>query len=176
MIVRAALKMSPQPSRMQRSPPPAEAGPAAQLGALIQQRGLKRSRQRDLIAEVFFAAGGHPTVEALAQRVRARDARIGVATVYRTMKLLAELGLAHPRQFGDGGQTRYEPASPARHHDHLICTRCGAIVEFENDRIEELQSRIASSHGFRLGSHRLELYGECERCLHAPATAREVLR
>ena len=145
---------------------------ADRLSALIQERGLKRSRPRDVIVEVFSSMGGHVTVEKLARRVRERDAGIGVATVYRTMKLLTELGLATARQFGADGQTRYEAAGPERHHDHIICTRCGAIVEFENPDLEALQLRIARRHGFRLAGHRVELYGECGACREAAAPAR----
>lgn len=140
----------------------------AALGAHLERRGLKHSRQRELVAEVFFEAGGHLPVEALIQRVRLADPRVSVATVYRTMKLLAECGLAVPRQF-EGGQTRYEPAVGRAHHDHLICTACGEIVEFANDRIEALQARVAARHGFEVDTHKLELYGRCARCRRAPA-------
>ena len=139
----------------------------ARLGAWIEERGLKRSRQRDLIVETFFAMGGHVPVDGLVAKVRARDPRVSVATVYRTMKLLAESGLAEARHFGEG-QTLYEPARQGGHHDHLICTGCGRIVEFENERIEELQLRVARSHGFEVESHKLELYGRCERCRRQP--------
>jgi Fur family transcriptional regulator, ferric uptake regulator len=135
----------------------------ARLGAWIEERGLKHSRQRDLIVETFFAIGGHVPVDGLVERVRVRDPHVSVATVYRTMKLLAESGLAVARRFDDG-QTRYEAAGHGDHHDHLICTSCGRIVEFENERIEELQLRVARSHGFEVESHKLELYGRCERC------------
>ncbi len=135
----------------------------AALTAQLARRGLKHSRQRELVAEVFFAAGGHLAVEQLVQRVRAEDPRVSVATVYRTMKLLAECGLAVARQF-DGGQARYEPVVGRAHHDHLICTGCGEIVEFANPRIEALQARVAASHGFEVESHKLELYGRCGRC------------
>jgi len=134
-----------------------------QLGAFIERRGLKHSRQREAILETFLAMGGHVPVEALVTRVREQDPRVGAATVYRTMKLLADCGLAVQRQFGDG-QTRYEPAHDGGHHDHLICTGCGRIVEFENGRIEELQLRIARSHGFEVESHKLEMYGRCAAC------------
>jgi Fur family transcriptional regulator, ferric uptake regulator len=133
------------------------------LGTIIEQRGLKHSRQRSVIAETFFGMGGHVPVEALVARVREQDARVSVATVYRTMRLLADCGLAVPRQFGDG-QTRYEPVSGGAHHDHLICRGCGLIVEFENEKIEELQLRVARSHGFEVESHKLELYGRCGGC------------
>lgn len=135
----------------------------AVLGAYIAERGLKHSRQRDRIVETFFAMGGHVSVEELVARVRRIDPRISVATVYRTMKLLADCGLAAPRHFG-GGQTRYEAAAGRAHHDHLICTGCGEIVEFANERIESLQESVARRHGFEVESHKLELYGRCARC------------
>jgi Fur family ferric uptake transcriptional regulator len=141
---------------------------AAALDALIAERGLKHSRQRQLVAEVFFAMGGHVSIEEVVLHVRRADPRVSVATVYRTMKLLTECGLAATRQFS-GGQTRYEPAVGRPHHDHLICTGCGAIVEFANDRIEALQAQVAASHGFEVESHRLELYGRCGDCSARPA-------
>jgi len=141
--------------------------PTAALCAYIEEKGLKHSRQRDRIAETFFAMGGHVSVEELVARVRRIDPRISVATVYRTMKLLSDCGLAVPRHFG-GGQARYEAAAGRAHHDHLICTGCGAIVEFANERIESLQEIVARRHGFEVESHKLELYGRCSRC-RAPA-------
>jgi Fur family transcriptional regulator, ferric uptake regulator len=137
--------------------------PAQALCAYISERGLKHSRQRERIAQAFFAMGGHVTVEQLVVRCRREDPRVSVATVYRTMKLLAECGLATARQFGDG-QTRYEAAAGRAHHDHLICIDCGEIVEFANERIEALQALVARRHGFDVESHRLELYGRCAKC------------
>jgi len=133
------------------------------LGEYIAEHGLKHSRQRERIAETFLAMGGHVSVEELVARVRRLDPHISVATVYRTMKLLADSGLAIPRQFG-GGQTRYEAAAGRPHHDHLICMTCGEIVEFANERIESLQELVARRHGFEVESHKLELYGRCARC------------
>ena len=92
-----------------------------------------------------------------------RDAHIGAATVYRTMKILSEADLASARHFDDG-QTRYEPALDRHHHDHLICTSCHRIVEFENERIEALQDEVAAQHGFEVTRHKLELYGLCRDC------------
>ena len=150
----------------QRAAPRAEGGPGsafAALGEYIAEKGLKHSRQRDRIVETFLAMGGHVSVEELVARVRRIDPRISVATVYRTMKLLADSGLAVARQFG-GGQARYEAATGKPHHDHLICTACGEIVEFANERIESLQELVARRHGFAVESHKLELYGRCARC------------
>ena len=132
------------------------------LVAWLGRKNLKVTQQRRVITEVFFDPDhreSHPTVEELFLRVRGRDQRIGYATVYRTLKLLVESGLAAPSRLGDN-QTRYEPEIPGEHHDHLVCSRCGAILEFEDARIEELQHEIAARYGFRLSDHRMVLYGE----------------
>lgn len=154
--------MRDQGASARRAGGPARAA-VAQMGAFIAERGLKQSRQRTLIVETFYAMGGHVPVERLVAEVRRREPRVSVATVYRTMKLLAECGLATPRQFGEA-QTLYEPVGGRGHHDHLICTACGRIVEFENERIEALQRRVARTHGFEVQSHKLELYGRCAAC------------
>lgn len=140
------------------------------LSAYIVEKGLKSTRQRDLIADTFLTQDGHLNVEELLERVRAIDPRISAATVYRTMKLLTECGLAAARRFDDG-QTRYEAAIGRDHHDHLICTRCHAIIEFEDERIEQLQQLVAKQHGFIVTRHKLELYGLCAKCQAQGATA-----
>lgn len=140
------------------------------LARYIADNGLKSTRQRDLIADTFLAQDGHLNVDELLERVRVLDPKISAATVYRTMKLLTDCGLAHARQFGDG-QTRYEAAIGRDHHDHLICTRCSAIIEFEDERIEKLQEEVANAHGFLVTHHKLELYGLCADCQAAGATA-----
>jgi Fur family ferric uptake transcriptional regulator len=132
----------------------------------MAEKGLKSTRQRNLILDTFFQLDGHFSVEQLWGKVRELDPRVSVATVYRTMKLLAESGLANAQNFGDG-QTRYEPTIGREHHDHLICTRCGTIIEFENDRIEAMQEAVARKHGFRVTSHKMELYGLCRACQKA---------
>ncbi|MGD0677095.1 MAG: transcriptional repressor [Polyangiaceae bacterium] len=127
------------------------------------KKGLRSTDQRRLIVETFFRAENHVSIEELLAQVREQDPRVGYATVYRTLKLLAECGVANERRFGDG-LTRYELADDAAHHDHLICIECGDIVEFEESRIEELQENVAHKHGFELRSHKHELYGICPRC------------
>ena len=129
----------------------------------IAARGLKSTRQRSLILETFFGLEGHLSVEELWEHVRKVDSRVSVATVYRTMKLLAESGLASVQNFGDG-HTRYEAAVGRMHHDHLICTSCEQIVEFENVEIERLQELVAKKHGFKVTSHKMELHGLCRAC------------
>ena len=131
--------------------------------AYLVTQGLKSTRQREIILDEFLRVGAHLSTEELYLRLRTRHPGIGYATVHRTLKLFAECGIAEPRHFGDG-QTRYEKRAEEEHHDHLICTDCGAIVEFENPQIEALQEAVASQHGFRIERHRLELYGRCRKC------------
>jgi Fur family ferric uptake transcriptional regulator len=130
------------------------------LARYLEEHSLKHTRQREAILEVFLSARGHITSEDLYQQVRARHPHIGYTTVYRTMKLLCDAGLAHEHNFD--GTTRYEIAH--EHHDHLVCVRCGKIVEFECGMIEAAQERIAQAHGFRVLRHRHELYGHCPEC------------
>ncbi len=128
----------------------------------LRKQGLKSTSQRDDITHVFFAAKRHISVEELYREVKQINPRIGYATVYRTMKLLTECGLAMERHFRDG-EARYE-SSEGHHHDHLICERCGKIVEFEEERIEALQAEVAERLGFRFTGHKMELYGLCRDC------------
>ena len=171
MIPIMVIRMRTHSDDAHSPPRPARAAaPAlAALGAHIARHGLKHSRQRERIAQTFLSMGGHVSVEEVVARVRREDPRVSVATVYRTMKLLAQCGVAVPRQFGGDGQTRYEAATGRPHHDHLICTSCGDIVEFANERIESLQETVAKRHGFEVQSHRLELYGRCARCRRGAA-------
>lgn len=129
----------------------------------ISQKGLKSTRQRDIILEFFLSSDRHMSLEELYLKLRAKHPNIGYATVYRTLKLFAESGIAREIQFGDG-QTRYEHMMEGEHHDHLVCTRCGTIAEFENETIEKLQAEVAASHGFLIETHKLELYGLCATC------------
>lgn len=126
-------------------------------------RGLKSTKQRDIILDCFLSCQQHLTTEELYLKLKTDNPNIGFATVYRTLKLFAESGIAREIQFGDG-QTRYEHMHAGEHHDHLVCTRCGAIVEFENETIEKLQSEVAAEHGFTIMNHKLELYGFCGKC------------
>ena len=133
------------------------------LDEYMNKHGLRSTAQRRVVTEVFFKSTEHLSIEELLQKVRRKDEKIGYATVYRTLKLLKDSGLANERHFGDG-VSRYEVAHEDAHHDHLICTECGKIVEFENDRIEQLQDELAAKHGFVLTRHKLELYGVCADC------------
>ena len=128
----------------------------------LRRQGLKSTAQRDDIAHVFFASNRHISVEELYNDVKRVNPRIGYATVYRTMKLLTECGLAAERHFRDA-EARYE-STEGHHHDHLICESCGKIVEFEEERIEALQAAVAQRLGFQFTGHKMELYGLCSDC------------
>ncbi len=133
------------------------------LSGYLADKGLKSTRQRGEILSAFVSAGRHLSAEDLYGLVKKANPGIGYATVYRTLKLLAGAGLAHERRFEDG-VTRFEYVAEESHHDHLICTRCGAILEFENEQIEQLQQAVARRNHFLVQSHKLELYGLCSSC------------
>jgi Fur family ferric uptake transcriptional regulator len=121
-----------------------------------EANGLRMTDQRRTIAAVLQEADDHPDVEELYNRAAAVDARISLATVYRTVKLFEETGILEKHEFGDG-RARYE-AADREHHDHLIDVHSGEVIEFVDPEIEALQERIAAKLGYRLMGHRLELY------------------
>ncbi|MGE4504508.1 MAG: transcriptional repressor, partial [Desulfovibrionaceae bacterium] len=106
---------------------------------------------------------GHVSSEELYERVKRTDPSIGQATVYRTLKLLEDSGLAEAVDFGDG-VARYEPHTEGGHHDHLICEQCGKNVELMDPEIERLQEEAAKRHGFSLSRHKMYLFGLCDDC------------
>ena len=136
--------------------------PIARFKRFLLAQGLKYTRQREAIAEAFYRSGSHVSLQELLDLSHAKEPSIGYATVYRTMRLMVDGGLAHEHQFADG-QARYEPEEEGQHHDHIICRECGRIVEFEDDEIERRQAAIAERHGFKVTAHRLEMYAECLR-------------
>jgi len=133
------------------------------LKSYLDKKGLKSTAQRDYIADTFFKSNTHISLDELLKKVKRKTPNIGYATVYRTMKLLTDSGLAIARQFGDG-QTRYENLPEDGHHDHMICIKCSKIAEFQNQKIELLQSEMAKKLGFTVVNHKLELYGYCTEC------------
>ena len=126
------------------------------LERLCAAKGLKLTPQRRVIARVLSEAADHPDVEEVYRRASTIDARISIATVYRTVRLFEEEGILERHDFGDG-KARYEE-SPREHHDHLIDLETGKVIEFHDDEIEAIQQRIAARLGYRLTGHRLELY------------------
>jgi Fur family ferric uptake transcriptional regulator len=127
------------------------------LEQICEQRGLKMTGQRRVIARVLAESQDHPDVDQVHRRASAIDPRISIATVYRTVRLLEAANILSRHDFGDG-RARYEHAS-ASHHDHLIDVDSGEVIEFSNEDIEKLQERVARDLGFELVGHRLELIG-----------------
>jgi Fur family ferric uptake transcriptional regulator len=139
----------------------------------LRERNLRSTSQRDDIARVFFAADRHLSIEELYTAVKKVNPRVGYATVYRTLKLLKECDLAAERHFDDG-QARFEAVEgEAQPHDHIICERCGKIVEFASQELERLQERIGRFLGFVVSRHRMELYGICADCRSGKAARPE---
>ena len=129
----------------------------------ISEEGLKATKQREEILNIFLNSSGHRSLPQIYAQVAKTNPKIGYVTVYRTLKLLTQLGLATRRKFEDG-ETRYEPASEGSHHDHLICLDCGKIIEFEDPTLEALQKGIAQRYRFKISHHLMELYGRCDEC------------
>jgi Fur family transcriptional regulator, ferric uptake regulator len=147
----------------------------------IEKQGLRKTSQRDLILEVFLRTEEHLTSEDLYWLIQKKDPSIGHTTVYRTLKLLTDAGLAREVRFGDG-KTYYEHQDDDAHHDHLICTGCGRVEEFFSAEIEALQDKIAEGLGFKPTHHSLRLWGVCSECqkvvteseVHAPGAQPKV--
>src|SRR5260370_27653792 len=132
----------------------------------IQKRGLKRTAQRDLILDVFLRTEEHLSNEDLYRLVQREDSGVGQTTVYRTLKLLTEAGLAREVRFGDG-RTHYEHNYKHQHHDHMICSQCGKVIEFYSPELEAIQDAMAAKHKFELTSHLLRMIGTCAECRRA---------
>ena len=127
------------------------------ITARCEVRGLRMTEQRRIIVAVLEESDDHPDVDELYARASARDPKISIATVYRTVKLFEETGILDKVDFGDG-RARYEDAQRA-HHDHLIDLDTGDVIEFFDPEIERLQEKIAARLGYRLKGHKMELYG-----------------
>jgi len=147
----------PQATGQQSGQMPKLGTAESRLERLCAEHGMRMTGQRRTIARVLSDSEDHPDVEEVYRRATARDPRISLSTVYRTVRLFEGAGILERHDFGDG-RARYEPAGLG-HHDHLINVRTGEVIEFNNEQIEQLQERVARDLGFRLIGHRLELFG-----------------
>lgn len=137
----------------------------------LSDHNLPATQQRLAVAEVVFFAGEHLSVEDVAARVARAGPPVGTATVYRTLDLLMRGGLVRQHDFGEGFR-RYEPMAAGQAHEHCICTGCGRVREFTNDRLERMIGLLAEEAEFRPDRHRLEIYGLCRDCQQANPLAR----
>ena len=129
----------------------------------IQKEGLRRTAQRDLILEIFLRTEEHLTSEDLYWIVQKEDPSLGHTTVYRTLKLLTDAGLAREVRFGDN-KTYYEHHYNHAHHDHMICTECGKVIEFFSEELEAAQDAMSDKYNFKPTHHSLRIWGLCEEC------------
>jgi Fur family transcriptional regulator, ferric uptake regulator len=136
----------------------------------LGDHNLPATQQRLAVAEAVFFAGEHLSAEEIGRRVAKRGA-VGTATVYRTLDLLVRAGLAKEHDFGEGFK-RYEPLAAGQVHEHCICSSCGRVTEFSNDRLERMIALVAEEVEFRPDHHRLEIYGVCRSCQQLNPLAR----
>lgn len=129
----------------------------------LKSKNLKLTSQREEILNYFLKVDRHLSVEDLYSIVRKKDPNIGQATVFRTLKLLGEAGLAGEVRLGDK-RVRYEHKYGHQHHDHLICMKCGKLIEAMEPEIEKLQERLCKKFGFAPEKHKMEIFGTCKNC------------
>ncbi len=138
--------------------------------AYLREHNLPITAQRLAIADVLMESGRHLSAEEVARELNARRLRVGTATVYRTLELLVRSGLVVERDFGEGFR-RYEAARDAPHHEHLICSRCGRVREFRDERLERMTTLLAEAHGYVRQRHRLVIHGICDACSRSARAA-----
>ncbi len=135
----------------------------AKFYQFVENQGLRHTIQREKILGIVLETEKHLSAQELYSLVQKRYKEIGYATVSRTLKLLADSQVCRVVDFGDGVH-RYEHEFGHKHHDHLICTGCGAVVEIYSDALEKIQTKLAKKHGFTQSSHKLDIYGLCRKC------------
>jgi len=129
----------------------------------LKNNGMLVSSQREQILDIFLKTERHPTINDLYDLVRKKYPQIGLATVYRTMKVICDAGLARETDFG-GNIRRFEHKYKHQHHDHLVCLNCGRIIEVMSPAIEKMQENLAKKHKFKAVRHRMEIFGLCKNC------------
>jgi Fur family ferric uptake transcriptional regulator len=134
------------------------------LKKVLKQKRMRFTKQRKAIVDLFLAREGHICADELYYALRKKHARIGRATVFRTVKLLKDAGMASEVDF-TGKRKRFEHAFEHAHHDHLICEECGKIIEFVDTEIERRQERLSRRYGFKARKHYLQIFGFCKKCV-----------
>jgi Fur family ferric uptake transcriptional regulator len=139
-----------------------------QFKKLFQQERVENFEERLKVLEVFLSLEKHVTVDDLVERLKAKGVHFSTDFVRDTLKMLSRLGFARQSRF-DNGVVRYEHHHLGDHHDHMVCTKCGKIIEFKDDRLESYQIKVAAQYGFHMLRHKMELYGICVDCLRERA-------
>jgi Fur family ferric uptake transcriptional regulator len=132
----------------------------------LGDHNLPLTHQRLAVAEIMFFAADHLSAEDVARQLARKGEAVGTATVYRTLDLLVRSGLVREHEFGEGFK-RYEPMAAGQVHEHCVCSSCGKVMEFSNDRLERMIALLAEEVEFRPHHHRLEVYGLCRECQQA---------
>ncbi len=141
----------------------ADAGVTDRFRTWLRERNLPVTAPRLAVAELLLTADRHLSAEEVGDELTALGTKVGTATIYRTLDVLVESGLVVERDFGEGFK-RFEPARDIPHHEHLLCTSCGHVEEFQDERLERMTTLVAESHGFARQRHRLVIYGVCRDC------------
>lgn len=131
--------------------------------AFLRDHNLPATAQRLAIADVVLGTDRHLSAEEVADELKERGEKAGTATVYRTLEVLVRSGLVVERDFGEGFK-RFEAARGVPHHEHLLCTNCGRVQEFRDERLERMTTLLAEAHDFSRQRHRLVIYGLCGNC------------
>ncbi|HEY0970748.1 MAG TPA: Fur family transcriptional regulator [Gemmatimonadales bacterium] len=137
--------------------------PVEEFRVYLRDHNFPVTAQRMAIAEVVLASDRHLSAEEVARELEGQGGSAGTATVYRTLELLVRSGLVVERDFGEGFK-RFEPARGIPHHEHLLCTVCGRVTEFRDERLERMTTLIAEAYGYSRQRHRLVIHGVCEQC------------
>ena len=135
-----------------------------ELKQILKKKGLKFTNQRELILKTLYENNGHFSPEDIYMIIQRENPniKIGIATIYRTLSLLEDEGLADSLTIDKGGK-KYE-LGLKKHHDHFICTECGKIIEFYDDIIEKRQEEVAKEYGFFMRGHSMKIVGICKEC------------
>jgi len=135
----------------------------AKFDQFLRQKGLRRTKQRDELVNVFLRTERHVSTQELFDIVRKKHKDVGYATVARTLKLLTECGICRQVDFGDGF-LRYEHKYGHEHHDHLICLKCGKFEEIYSPKLEKIQDELVEKYGYVQDNHKLDIFGLCPKC------------
>ena len=135
----------------------------SEFSQFLVAKGLRSTKPRDCVVDVFLRTEKHVTTQELYDLVRKKYPNVGYATVSRTLKLLAESGICRQVDFGDG-TARFEHDYGHEHHDHLVCTRCGRFEEIYSRKLEKLQDELVKEYGYVQESHKLNIFGLCPKC------------
>ena len=129
----------------------------------LKEKGLFYSKQREQILAAFIKTRNHPTVDDLYNTIRKKYSKIGLATVYRTMRVICDCDLAMEVDFGDGVR-RFEYKFHRQHHHHLICIKCGRVIEVTSNQLESVQKKLAKQHNFAPTRDTMKIFGLCSKC------------